>query len=65
MLLPQDDIDYGYVSGGTEHGLLYMFPRKTGIVLGGTSKRGDWSLAPDPEEKNRMLAGHSAFAALL
>jgi glycine/D-amino acid oxidase-like deaminating enzyme len=65
MLLPQDDIDYGYVSGGTEHGLLYMFPRKTGIVLGGTSKRGDWSLEPDPVEKNRMLAGHAALAARL
>jgi len=38
---------------------LYMFPRRDGIVLGGTHARGDWSLEPDLAAKSRILAGHA------
>jgi glycine/D-amino acid oxidase-like deaminating enzyme len=58
ILLPQPEIDYGFVN--SERGnLLYMFPRRDGIVLGGTSEHGEWSLDPNPEESRRILQGHS------
>lgn len=63
-LLPQPEIDYAYVAN-TAEGTLYMFPRRTGIVLGGTSKRGQWSLEPDPAEIRRMVEGHAGLAARL
>lgn len=61
MLLPQPEINYGYVTG-TDHGTLYMFPRQSGIVLGGTHKRGEFSTDVDWSERDRMLAGHAALA---
>ena len=42
VLLPQPEIDYCYLGSG------YMFPRRDGIILGGTFDHGDWSLAPNP-----------------
>ena len=62
MLLPQPEIDYGYTNNSEEHGLLYMFPRKTCVVLGGSVDYGDWSLQPDAREITRMVAGHAAVA---
>ena len=53
-LLPQPEVNYMVLAGD-----LYMFPRRDGIVLGGTHVRGDWSLASDLEAKNRVLAGHA------
>ncbi len=64
MLLPQPEIDYGYVYP-SESGMLYMFPRKGALVLGGSHAPGEWSTAPDPAETARMLAGHAALAARL
>lgn len=61
MLLPQPEIDYGYVTG-TPDGYLYMFPRKGAIVLGGTVEHGDWSLEPSETERLRMLSGHAMIA---
>ncbi|MEM9706545.1 MAG: FAD-dependent oxidoreductase [Pseudomonadota bacterium] len=63
MLLPQANVDYGYVTNGEEHGLLYMFPRLGSVVLGGTVKHGDWSTEPDSAEMNRMLTGHADVSA--
>ena len=57
ILLPQPEINYGYVNL-TPSGLLYMFPRKDGIVLGGTSDKGNDSLNSDPIETERILTGH-------
>lgn len=54
VLLPQPEIDYCYLSGRG-----YMFPRRDGIILGGTFDHGDWSLNPDPEQTNQILNGHS------
>jgi len=52
-LLPQPEVDYAMVSGG-----LYMFPRRDGIMLGGTFERGVETLEPNPEASQRILAGH-------
>ena len=52
VLLPQPEIDYGYIGPG------HMFPRSDGIFLGGTFDRDDWSLAVNPEQSNRILNTH-------
>jgi D-amino-acid oxidase len=53
VLLPQPEVDYCYISG-----LGYMFPRRDGIILGGTFDRDDWSLQPNPEQTSAILEGH-------
>jgi len=55
VLAPQPEVDYVAYH---QHDL-YMFPRRDGILLGGTFERGNWSLEPDQGEKRRILAGHS------
>ena len=52
VLLPQPEVDYCYLSSG------YMFPRRDGIILGGTWDHDDWSLTPDPEQANGILEAH-------
>lgn len=52
ILLPQPEVDYCYLSRG------YMFPRRDGIVLGGTWDHDDWSLTPDPEQATDILEAH-------
>lgn len=53
ILLPQPEIDYCYLGPG------YMFPRRDGIVLGGTFDHDDWSLTPNPEQANHILESHT------
>jgi len=53
VLLPQPEVDYAMVGMG-----LYMFPRRDGIILGGTFERGVETMEPNPEAKQRILAGH-------
>jgi glycine/D-amino acid oxidase-like deaminating enzyme len=55
-LLPQPEVDYAMVTGG-----LYMFPRRDGIMLGGTFERGVETMEPDPEAEQRILSGHQAI----
>ena len=55
ILLPQPEIDYAYLSRG------YMFPRRDGIVLGGTWDHDDWSLQPNAEQANGILEAHLAI----
>jgi glycine/D-amino acid oxidase-like deaminating enzyme len=55
ILLPQPEIDYCYLSSG------YMFPRRDGIILGGTWDHGDWSLEPNAEQANGILEAHMAI----
>ena len=52
ILLPQPEVDYCYLSEG------YMFPRRDGIVLGGTWDHDDWSLTPNPEQATSILEAH-------
>ena len=64
VLLPQEEVQYCYVVSDPND-LLYMFPRKDGIVLGGTYVKGDWSLEPDTAEMERVLKGHKKIADLV
>lgn len=50
VLLPQPEIDYCYLNNSS-----YMFPRRDGIILGGTFEHERWSLAPDAEQTTRIL----------
>ena len=52
VLLPQPEIDYCYLSGG------YMFPRRDGIILGGTWDHDNWSLTPNPEQATEIIEAH-------
>lgn len=52
VLLPQPEIDYCYLGSG------YMFPRRDGIILGGTFDHGNWSLEPDPQQAAEILGAH-------
>ncbi|HEY0319670.1 MAG TPA: FAD-dependent oxidoreductase [Pyrinomonadaceae bacterium] len=54
VLLPQPEIDYCYLSGGS-----YMFPRRDGIILGGTFEHDRWTLEPDAEQITEILADHA------
>lgn len=55
ILLPQPEVDYIMLKGD-----YYMFPRRDGIVLGGTHDRGEWRLDVDPVVTDRILANHRA-----
>jgi len=42
-----------------------MMARRDGIVLGGTSQRGIWTLEPDEDERRRVVESHIAvFSAM-
>jgi glycine/D-amino acid oxidase-like deaminating enzyme len=58
FLIPQPEVDYMAIAPG-----LYMFPRRDGVLLGGTSQSGDWSLEPDPQETERIIEGHRELFA--
>lgn len=53
-LLPQPEVNYIVLADEP-----YMFPRRDGIVLGGTFVRGDESLTPDVAAKERILREHA------
>ena len=53
VLVPQPEVDYAMVGGG-----LYMFPRRDGIILGGTFERGVETMEVNREAEQRILAGH-------
>ena len=43
----------------------YMFPRRDGILLGGTHERGVWTLEPNVEAMGHILDAHRRFFAAL
>ncbi|CAN5698678.1 hypothetical protein BH23GEM6_BH23GEM6_18550 [soil metagenome] len=53
FLLPQPELEYSYIAGGS-----YMFPRSDGVLLGGTSEPGEWSVAPNPATTRQILEGN-------
>jgi D-amino-acid oxidase len=56
ILLPQPEVQYAVAAGDT-----YMFPRSDGIVLGGSHEEGEWSLQPNQERRQQVLAEHKTF----
>ena len=56
VLLPQPEVDYITLAGN-----LYMFPRRDGILLGGTTERDVWTLEVNEEAKARVMEGHKRF----
>lgn len=56
FLLPQAEVDYILIADG-----LYMFPRRDGVLLGGTFEHGNWSLDVDEGVRQRIVAGHRAL----
>jgi glycine/D-amino acid oxidase-like deaminating enzyme len=70
VMVPQPDVNYG-TNGGDRAvvapgGLpIHMMPRSDGIILGGTSQRGVWTLEPDENERTRVVNAHiSVFSAM-
>ena len=55
ILLPQPEVDYIMIKGD-----YYMFPRRDGIVLGGTHDRDEWRLDVDAAVTARILENHRA-----
>ncbi len=58
VLLPQPEVDYITLAGS-----LYMFPRRDGILLGGTTERGVSDLEVNEEAKAAVMEGHARFFA--
>ena len=56
FLLPQAEVDYIVITDS-----LYMFPRRDGILLGGTFEHNVWSLDVDEAARQRIVAGHRAL----
>jgi len=61
LLKPQPEIDYAYLAHDPNW-LLYMFPRQTSIVLGGTRERGKTHMSIDEATVDRMLRSHGEMA---
>jgi D-amino-acid oxidase len=59
FLLPQPEVDYMTVGPDD----IYMFPRRDGILLGGTHERGESSLEPDAATTERILRENGALFA--
>ncbi len=57
VTLPQPEIDYMTLGPGD----IYMFPRRDGIILGGSFDRGNSNLNPDPALSERILRENKAL----
>jgi len=69
VMVPQPEVVYHTNGGvpavpGASLGI-HMMARRDGIILGGTSQRGVWTLEPDEEERKRVVDGHiKVFGAM-
>ncbi len=69
VMAPQSEVNYHTNGGvppvpGASLGI-HMMARNDGIILGGTSQRGVWSLEPDEAERKRVVDSHIAvFSAM-
>ena len=64
VMVPQPEVQY-HTNGPNAQlrpGALgiHMTPRSDGIILGGTSQRGVWTLEPDEDERTRVVESHIA-----
>ena len=71
VLVPQEEVNYHTNGGVPTDGLppgslgIHMLARRDGIILGGTSQRGVWTLEPDEAERRRVVESHIAvFSAM-
>ncbi len=70
VLVPQAEVNYatfGAIPGSAaaRSGFVHMMPRSDGVVLGGTTERGVWDLAPNEDARRRIVDGHiELFAAM-
>ena len=60
VLVPQPEVEYNTFGGLRRIGGfgIHMQPRSDGIILGGTSERGVWSLEPNEEARRQVVEGH-------
>jgi len=71
VMVPQAEVNY-HTNGGLRNEQpvpgrlsIHMMSRSDGIVLGGTSQRGVWTLEPDEDERTRIVDAHIAtFSAM-
>jgi D-amino-acid oxidase len=56
VLPPQPEVDYAWLNDED----LYMFPRRDGVLLGGTHESGVESLEPNRVAERRILEAHQA-----
>jgi hypothetical protein len=69
VMTPQSEVNYHTNGGvppvpGASLGI-HMMARNDGIILGGTSQRGVWTLEPDEAERKRVVDSHIAvFGAM-
>jgi D-amino-acid oxidase len=69
VMVPQPEVQYHTNGGvppvpGASLGI-HMMARSDGIILGGTSQRGVWTLEPDDDERKRVVESHIAvFSAM-
>jgi glycine/D-amino acid oxidase-like deaminating enzyme len=56
VLRPQSEVDYALLSDD-----LYMFPRRDGILLGGTFEYGVETREPNRDAERRIVAAHEAI----
>ena len=69
VMAPQDEVNYHTNGGvppvpGASLGI-HMMARHDGIILGGTSQRGVWTLEPDEAERKRVVDSHiKVFSAM-
>lgn len=53
VLEPQHEVQYAFAGRAG-----YMFPRKDGVLLGGTFERGEWDATPQAEDIARIVRSH-------
>jgi D-amino-acid oxidase len=69
VMAPQSEVNYHTNGGvppvpGASLGI-HMMARNDGIILGGTSQRGIWTMEPDEEERKRVVDSHiKVFSAM-
>jgi glycine/D-amino acid oxidase-like deaminating enzyme len=69
VMVPQPEVNYHTNGGvppvpGASLGI-HMMARGDGIILGGTSQRGVWTLEPDEDERRRVVESHiKVFGAM-
>jgi hypothetical protein len=65
LLVPQAEVNYRLNGRTASGGNASMNPRSDGIVIGNLQDRGNWSLAPDEEVRQRNMSTAIEFFAAM